>query len=144
MRVALFGLSGNPPTGESGHRGIVKVLVQTHNFDEIWILPVYNHFFTKKLIPFNHRMELCQRNFQDLSQPWCEVKVLPTEAEVCTELAPGVRPGTIDTIEFINNRSPVLLDISLVLGKDTFLDLINKKWKESDRWVNFHVCLVNL
>ena len=61
-RVCLFGLSGDPPTGTGGHVGIVQALSQhlsanaaTNNnneeekaaliFDEIWVLPVYQHTY---------------------------------------------------------------------------------------------------
>jgi nicotinic acid mononucleotide adenylyltransferase len=44
-QVCLFGLSGDPPTGESGHVGIVKALSQLDDFDEVRVLPVYRHNF---------------------------------------------------------------------------------------------------
>jgi hypothetical protein len=43
--ICLFGTSGDPPTGLSGHVGIVKAL-QHHQdpcFDEIRVIPVYRH-----------------------------------------------------------------------------------------------------
>lgn len=43
-QVCLFGLSGDPPTGESGHVGIVKALSEL-DFDQIRVLPVYRHTF---------------------------------------------------------------------------------------------------
>jgi hypothetical protein len=44
-QVCLFGLSGDPPTGDSGHTGIVKALSQLGDFDEVRVLPVYRHNF---------------------------------------------------------------------------------------------------
>lgn len=44
-KVCLFGLSADPPTGESGHVGIVNELIQMNIYDEIRILPVYQHTF---------------------------------------------------------------------------------------------------
>lgn len=44
-KVCLFGLSGDPPTGESGHVGIVKALIALNVYDEIHILPVFRHTF---------------------------------------------------------------------------------------------------
>ena len=83
-RVLLFGLSGNPPTGESGHRGIIQEIEQLNIFDEIWILPVYQHTFNSKknLLPFETRMELCRLNFQDFKT----CKVLPIEKDLFFKL----------------------------------------------------------
>lgn len=43
--ICLFGLSGDPPTGDKGHVGIVRALQQQNDWDEIWVLPVYRHTF---------------------------------------------------------------------------------------------------
>jgi len=48
-KVCLFGLSANPPTGESGHLGIIRHLATQHDFDEIRVLPVYSHMFAVRL-----------------------------------------------------------------------------------------------
>ena len=79
-KVLLFGLSGNPPTGDSGHRGIVKAIKNLHSYDEIWILPVYEHTFNSKknLLPFEIRMRLCELNFKDLTN----CKVLSIEKDL--------------------------------------------------------------
>mmetsp|Transcript_5492 Transcript_5492/g.7996 ORF Transcript_5492/g.7996 Transcript_5492/m.7996 type:complete len:82 (+) Transcript_5492:80-325(+) len=69
-RVCLFGLSANPPTGSGGHLGVVSYLASLpHNywqdsvdnghsieefanketyFDEVRVLPVYQHMFSEK------------------------------------------------------------------------------------------------
>lgn len=62
--VAIFGLSGNPPTGKDGHLGIVKYLTSL-SFDEVWIVPVFVHMLSAKrdLLKFEHRMEMCEINF---------------------------------------------------------------------------------
>jgi len=73
--ILLYGLSANPPTGDGGHRGIVKYLVEHANdentkFNQIWILPVYQHAFSSKsnLLDYDHRLEMCRLNFKDLSK----------------------------------------------------------------------------
>ena len=45
-QVCLFGLSADPPTGESGHVGIVKTLSEMDEFDQVRVLPVYRHTFS--------------------------------------------------------------------------------------------------
>lgn len=42
----IAGTSANPPT--MAHRGIVQSLVAQQLFDEIWVLPVYQHIFSDK------------------------------------------------------------------------------------------------
>jgi hypothetical protein len=48
--VCLFGLSADPPTGAQGHVGIVRALQQLNEWDEIWVLPVYRHTFTVRVV----------------------------------------------------------------------------------------------
>lgn len=148
VSIALFGLSANPPTGESGHVGIVRALVQTGRFDEIWILPVYQHMYSSKrnLAPYDHRMEMCRLAFVPESSTSCAVKVMTTEKEAYEAEASKrgtdvstVRVGTIDVIKFIKSQySPGKApDLSLVLGSDTFTDIMSGKWKDSQGYVTF-------
>ena len=51
MKVCLFGLSADPPTGESGHVGIVKALSEMDEFDQVRVLPVYRHTFSVSAHP---------------------------------------------------------------------------------------------
>ncbi len=142
-RIALFGLSANPPTGECGHVGIVRALVKSGRFDEIWILPVYQHMYSSKrnLVAYDQRLQMCRVAFVPESSPSCVVKVLMTEREAFEAAAdkPGVdaktvRVGTIDVIKFIKSRYEPgkVPDLSLVLGSDTFKDIMSGKWKDSE------------
>lgn len=131
--VALFGLSGNPPTGEWGHRGIVRQLVASNRFSQIIIFPVYHHLFSSKsnLAPFDHRMEMCRLNFSDLATPTCQIVISNIEKILCQ--TSSERIGTIDVLkhwknEFRNEN----IDICLILGWDTACDLVNGKWKSSN------------
>ncbi len=131
-QVLLFGLSGNPPTGNTGHRGIVKQIAEQKLFDEIWILPVYSHTFSSKknLLPFKTRMDLAILNFQDL--PNC--KVLPIELnafEYYNKLTG--KAESIGTIELLNYLKPLnnSIEYTFCLGTDTFNDLIAGKWNDN-------------
>jgi nicotinic acid mononucleotide adenylyltransferase len=65
-RVLLFGLSGNPPTGEKGHVGIVRYLRSLAGYDEVRVIPVYRHMFSSKrnrIAPFEQRFEMCKLAF---------------------------------------------------------------------------------
>jgi|LauGreDrversion4_2_1035121.scaffolds.fasta_scaffold274457_1 nicotinate (nicotinamide) nucleotide adenylyltransferase len=130
-QVLLFGLSGNPPTGDTGHRGIVKQIAEQKLFDEIWILPVYSHTFSSKknLLPFKTRMDLSILNFQDL--PGC--KVLPIEQnafEYYNKLTG--KAESIGTIGLLNYLKPLnnSIEYTFCLGTDTFNDLIAGKWND--------------
>jgi nicotinic acid mononucleotide adenylyltransferase len=66
-QICLFGTSANPPTGSSGHVGIVQALSSMQKFDEIRVLPVYQHTFSSKrnqLAAFEHRVNMCKIAFE--------------------------------------------------------------------------------
>ena len=84
-KVCLFGTSGNPPTGDSGHVGIVKILISIKQFDEIRILPVYSHSFSSKhkdMASYDDRIKMCQLAFEELSTPTTRV-VVSKDEEKC-------------------------------------------------------------
>jgi nicotinic acid mononucleotide adenylyltransferase len=160
-RIALFGLSGNPPTSAQGHFGIVNTLMSLiGGFTHILIMPVFEHIFSKKLVPFGHRMKMCELCFSDISSltrptsptklptsastsaPACEVVVVPLEQVVSENMSvthPGQRVGTIDIVDYLQQHINIPgrpeVEIHLVLGKDTFRDLVSYKWKQSERLI---------
>jgi hypothetical protein len=155
VNVALFGLSANPPSGDGGHVGIVRALVKTGRFDEIWILPVYQHMYSSKrnLLPYEHRVEMCRLAFEPESSSRCAVKVQNTEKDAflaAMQDKPGVDPatirvGTIDVIKYIKKQhkerqTGESLALSFVLGSDTFADLMSGKWKDSSGYVHVRMC----
>ena len=64
--VLLYGTSANPPTGWAGHVGAAAHFKSM--YDEIWIIPVYQHMFAskRKLAPFHHRVEMGRLAFGSL------------------------------------------------------------------------------
>ncbi len=134
MKIGLFGLSANPPTGLHGHQGIVKRLVESGEFEEVWILPVYRHIM-KDLTgsaPFEDRYEMCRLCFEPESTNSTRVKVLKLEEELFHQFPPDVRVGTIDILKHIHDHYKDVEEITLVLGQDTFRDLALGKWKDFD------------
>lgn len=129
--IAIFGLSGNPPTGQCGHAGIVNYLVKSGDFSEVWVLPVFRHQFSSKhsLAPFNARVEMCQIAFECYSSESCVVRVLTVEQEVENLVS---RHGTVDTLRFIRERCPGVR-LHLILGSDTYNDIAMGKWKQGER-----------
>lgn len=65
------------------------------------------------------------------------VRVLPLEKVVLEYFSKEKnlsRTGTIDVLDFLHMIYGDLLQINIVLGTDTFLDLKTLKWKESRRF----------
>ena len=146
MRVALFGLSANPPTGHTGHRGIVEYLRDLAVFDAIYVLPVFQHIYNTKahMLPFEHRYEMCMANFLDLNETnsasVTRVEVSRLEEECADALSPphaNIRLGTIDLVDYaIEKYFPAdMYELHWVLGMDTFLDILNGRWKQAERSV---------
>lgn len=133
--IALFGLSANPPTGLSGHQGIVRYLVEMNRFDEVWILPVYRHILKEmgETTPtFEDRFNMCQECFTAESSSRTEVIVQRIEKELFDKFPPNTKIGTIDVLEHIKATFPDINEVYLTLGKDTFQDLALGKWKRHD------------
>jgi nicotinic acid mononucleotide adenylyltransferase len=162
--ILLYGLSANPPTGDGGHRGIVTYLVNHSNdennkFNQIWILPVYKHAFNSKsnLLDYDHRMEMCRLNFEDLSKgngsnsEKCKVYVSDYERTIKNQLLQQNFPtnnmlgtisknsnlskefiGTVDVLVQLK-REHLDTDFSFGMGHDTYFDLLNGLWKGGQR-----------
>ena len=106
-RICLFGTSANPPTGASGHSGVIRALVELQRFDEVRILPVYRHTFSSKrhqLLGFDHRVAMCERLIDELptSQTTKVVVSRAGEASLHAALVVGVqlphRPVFVDVV----------------------------------------------
>jgi hypothetical protein len=102
-KICLYGLSGDPPTGEGGHRSIVEYLSKSRNnttnanrnantingnkqvptFDYIFVLPTYKYAIAEKSgqeNSYNFRLKLVKANFEGINDN--KVKVLELEKEV--------------------------------------------------------------
>lgn len=162
-RVAIFGLSANPPTGAGGHADIVRSIAHSGRFNEVWAVPVYRHPYTtatKSRLEdsYEHRVHMCELGLADEGTSVCPVVVSRIEQEYFTFLAKQpvapLRSGTIDIIEFLmtkhgtkavpRNASPAggddalrnsssSIEFHLVLGSDAYSDLLAGKWKQSER-----------
>mmetsp|Transcript_11105 Transcript_11105/g.12264 ORF Transcript_11105/g.12264 Transcript_11105/m.12264 type:complete len:278 (-) Transcript_11105:141-974(-) len=138
-RICIFGISADPPTGKTGHVGIVSSLAAL-GFDEILVLPVYKHMFTEKRNKqsnFDHRLEMCRIAFQGIPNVVVtdqERALFNTVASTKNDPTEVPRLGTIDLLEFlikeyeVENIHP---EFTLAMGADTFMDLLSKKWR---RW----------
>mmetsp|Transcript_15942 Transcript_15942/g.24139 ORF Transcript_15942/g.24139 Transcript_15942/m.24139 type:complete len:225 (+) Transcript_15942:183-857(+) len=133
-RVCLFGTSADPPTGKGGHVGIVRALSE-QPFDEVRVLPVYQHMFSnkaKRLLPFENRMAMCQLAFSGIPK----VTVSDDEKR-CFEMLVkegSSKVGTADLLDMLLSEEKDA-DFSFAMGADTFMDLTKWKWRRSkDIW----------
>mmetsp|Transcript_28842 Transcript_28842/g.47700 ORF Transcript_28842/g.47700 Transcript_28842/m.47700 type:complete len:101 (+) Transcript_28842:1-303(+) len=91
-QVCLFGLSADPPTGNGGHVGLARILSAdntTTTFDEVRILPVYQHQFNSKrnrLLPFEDRLRMCHLSFDAIPK----VVISDCEKRCFEQLAKGL------------------------------------------------------
>jgi len=110
-KVALFGGSFNPP--HLGHQMMLVYLVNTYNFDEIWVNPVKKHYFKKNkyLISVKNRVEMAKIAFEKISE-LIKVKKIDIDNNFSK---------TYDTINFLkrdnlNNN----INFTLILGEDNY------------------------
>lgn len=118
--------------------GIVQALAEMGIFDEIRILPVYQHTFSAKrnqLETFEHRMKLCRLAFEGITK----AVVSNAEERSFQRMSKNVRSqreledlrvGTAELLEMLMEEEPNT-DFSFCLGGDTFMDLATFKWRRS-------------
>lgn len=57
MRIALLGGAFDPPT--LGHTLLAQCVIERLGFDEVWMMPSFQHPFGKHMVLFEHRMAMC-------------------------------------------------------------------------------------
>jgi nicotinate-nucleotide adenylyltransferase len=115
-RIALFGGSFNPP--HVAHQMVALYVLETQPVDELWFVPTYTHVFGKELVPYEHRVAMCELAAAPLGP---RVRVSRAEQELAQ------RPGftvsrTLDLIEDLASHG----DLRLVVGADIL--------GETDKW----------
>lgn len=128
MKIAILGLSCNPPT--IGHIQIAKSVLETNFFDEVWLMPSYKNVFNKELETSEHRLNMCKLAIDDV-----RMKVFDYEI---THKLNG------ETFKFVNQLKNDLNynfnDFSLIIGLDNAN--IFHKWKnyeQLEKIINFVV-----
>ena len=117
-KIALFGGSFNPP--HIGHQMILTYLSFSYDFDEIWVLPVYHHYFAKDkyLIAHKDRVAMSQIAFEKISS---KIKIKETDIE--NEFI-----KFFDTLTFLKEKY-FDFEFNLILGEDNYLS--------KDKWFKF-------
>lgn len=84
---------------------------------------------------FENRMEMCKRAFEQLSSASTFVRVLPIEKVVNEYFHKDQnytgRVGTVDILEYLRDNCyrESDIEITLIVGGDTYNDLVAGKWK---------------
>jgi nicotinate-nucleotide adenylyltransferase len=117
-RVAIFGGSFNPP--HIAHVLAAVYILSTEPIDEVLVVPVYKHPFSKELASFDDRLDMCRQAFEWIPR----VFVSAVERDLDGESL------TLRTLEHLAVLHPDW-SMRLLIGADVVNDL--PKWHRFDR-----------
>jgi nicotinate-nucleotide adenylyltransferase len=117
-RVAVFGGSFNPP--HVAHVLAATYALSVAPIDEVLVVPVYRHPFSKELVPFEHRLAMCELSLGRIPG----VSVSTVEREL------GGESLTLRTLEHLAATHPAW-SMRLLVGADVVSDL--PRWHRFDR-----------
>ncbi|WP_199609594.1 nicotinate-nicotinamide nucleotide adenylyltransferase [Flocculibacter collagenilyticus] len=142
-KIAVFGSAFNPPT--RGHADVITQLQQhAIRFDEILLIPSYQHAFGKKMADYQTRCELLQLFIEDITQApsaLTPTKVTPCFVEHLIEKEQGAAIYTYDVLTFLEQRYQALNDhqqyeMHFIIGPDNLAnwDKFYKAQEIKQRW----------
>lgn len=105
-RIAIFGGSFNPP--HLGHEMAMLYVLATADVDELLMMPCYRHPFEKQLVPFEHRLAMCERAIEPLGR---RVAVSDLEYRL------GGESRTLTTVKALLSERPGVR-VAVVIGSD--------------------------
>lgn len=117
-RVAVFGGSFNPP--HVAHALAVVYALSVAPVDEVLIVPVYRHPFSKELAPFEDRLAMCEA-----AMGWIPHTTIST-----VERELGGESLTLRTVSQLHDTHPEWA-LRLLVGADVLADL--PKWHRFDK-----------
>ena len=102
IKTGIFGGAFNPP--HNGHVNLVREAIEQLNLRKLLIIPTYEspHKDTK-LLPFDHRAEMCRRAFEPQNGAGncdCQIEISDIERQL------GGVSYTINTIRELKKRLP--------------------------------------
>lgn len=116
MNIAILGGSFDPP--HKGHSAIANRLLKLKLFDQVWLVPCYQHPFNKTLSPANRRFEMTKLLEGN------KIKVFDFE------IKRKKTSYTIDTLKFLVKTYPKN-KFNFIIGTDQVESFSNwKNWKE--------------
>ena len=116
--VAIYGGSFDPP--HVSHVLAAVYALKVGGFDQVLVVPVYEHAFQKQLTPFAHRLRMCELAFAGIES----VEVTSVEQELRT---PSL---TLRTLEHLSALHPAWA-MRLLVGSDVLGE--TSKWHAFDR-----------
>ena len=111
--VAIYGGSFDPP--HISHVLAAVYALKVGGFEQVLVVPVYEHAFHKRLSPFEHRVRLCELSFAGIAG----VEVSTIERALAT---PSL---TLRTVEHLAGEHPDWA-MRLLVGSDVLSD--TGKW----------------
>jgi nicotinate-nucleotide adenylyltransferase len=116
--VAIYGGSFDPP--HVSHVLAAVYALKVGGFDQVLVVPVFEHAFQKRLSPFSHRVRMCELAFAGIQN----VEVTAIEQ---TLPAPSL---TLHTLERVSAVHPDWA-LRLLVGSDVLAD--TPKWHAFER-----------
>ncbi|MBK8254545.1 MAG: nicotinate (nicotinamide) nucleotide adenylyltransferase [Polyangiaceae bacterium] len=117
-RVAIFGGSFNPP--HVAHVLAVVYALAVEPVDEVLVVPVYRHPFSKELVPFEDRLAMCEA-----AMGW-----IPRTRVSAVERDLGGESLTLRLVSHLRDVHPDW-ELRLLVGADVLADL--PKWHRFDK-----------
>lgn len=120
VKVAILGGAFNPIT--NGHIQLAQFVLNTsREFDEVWLMPAYNHMYNKEMVSPEDRLRMCEL----ASQIDGRIKVF--DYEIRNELAGETFNffKRLKTEKTLNER----YNFSMIIGQDNA--------NTFDKWVNY-------
>jgi nicotinate-nucleotide adenylyltransferase len=111
MRIGIFGGSFNPP--HVAHQMLALYVLETAAIDELWIVPAFRHALGKPLVPFEHRLRMCELAIQALGP---RARVSDVEGVL------GGDSRTIHTLRRLREQHPEHA-FSLIIGADLLAEV---------------------
>ncbi len=117
-KIAVFGGSFNPP--HVAHQMILTYISNCFDFDEIWVNPVYRHYFSKDkyLVSSSDRLKMASLAFEKLSS-----KIFVKSIDIDNKFI-----KSFDTFSFLTKKYS-FYSFTLFLGEDNYLS--------KDKWYKF-------
>ena len=116
--VAIYGGSFDPP--HISHVLAAVYALKVGGFEQVLVVPVFEHAFHKQLTPFQHRLRMCQLVFEGIEG----VEVSAVEQGLQT---PSL---TLRTLEHLSSAHPDWA-LRLLVGSDVLSE--TAKWHAFDR-----------
>ncbi|WOG28001.1 adenylyltransferase/cytidyltransferase family protein [Endozoicomonas sp. 8E] len=134
-KIGILGSAFNPPT--LGHLDVLEQARQA--FDLILLVPNAAHAFSKSMLPFHHRVAMCQQLVNSVQLPQCQIEVSDIELKMLAD-NPEKPVYTFDLLELLEQKYPGD-QLGFIRGPDNADPRIWKRFYRSEdieqRWQVF-------